>query len=268
LLKPLKKSLQEAKEKHWIEEAKIGVAATTKTGKTTMKKTPVLHLTEEGMRFLQEASSPEVLAATTSAHFSALTQGLEADRRKLRDDVVAFLAGQGTRGEKGSLAKELAEVSKAVTGLAGRIQKLEALLQGGVDDRVLLKIDEGFKALTTVLAKERPGPAPARQDKKPSPEPPAPEPVPLQTALRSAYEKLCCFREFQDGLVEIPRLYHELRKSMADLSVPAFHAELQALWDARSVQLHVLNEVRSATEPEKGLRRNDKLYYYVYWPKP
>ena len=48
----------------------------------------------------------------------------------------------------------------------------------------------------------------------------------------------------------------------------AFHRELEALWHRRELELKVLNDVRSAVEPDKGIRHGDNLYYFVYWPNP
>lgn len=50
-----------------------------------------------------------------------------------------------------------------------------------------------------------------------------------------------------------------------NLSVEEFHQELVKLWDARQLDLMVLNEVRRATEPDKAIRRGDNLYYFVKW---
>jgi hypothetical protein len=202
-------------------------------------------------------------------------QNLEADRRRLREEVVAALAPKGKAKGEGSLAKELGDLSRAVAGLAAKIQKLEAKLQGGADEQVLGKIDDAFARMTARLDRALPGQgpsAPPRKEEKPAAKAEAPSrpaapstPVSLRTVLRDAYDKLRCFREFQDGLVEIPRLYHEARRAIPNLSVAAFHQELQALWSRREVQLHVLNEVQSASEPDKGIRHNDMLYYYLYW---
>jgi hypothetical protein len=277
ILKAFKTAIQAAKEKKWLEETKIGIPTQNKAGKTTLKKTPVLNITEAGEQFVRQAAAPEVLAATASAQLAALRQSLEEDRRKLREDVIGALAPKGKASGEAGLAKELGEVAKAVAGLAARLQKLEDKVQAGVDEKVLARIDEAFGALTAklghALPRPSPVPPPARAGETTTTTPPGPwlEPGPvasLSTVLHNAYEKLCCFREFQDGLVDMPRLYHEARNTIANLSLGAFHQELETLWNNRTIQLHVLNEVRSATEPDKGIRRNDKLYYYVYWPNP
>jgi hypothetical protein len=68
-------------------------------------------------------------------------------------------------------------------------------------------------------------------------------------------------------MVDLPRLYHEARRARPDLTVADFHRELQALEGKRVLELHIRNEVHDAPEPDKGIRRNDKLYYFVYWPR-
>jgi hypothetical protein len=86
--------------------------------------------------------------------------------------------------------------------------------------------------------------------------------------LHRAYEELKAhYREFQEGMVDLPRLYHEARRARPDLSVEEFRREILALESHRALDLHIRNEVRDAPEPEKAIRRNDKLYYFVYWPR-
>jgi hypothetical protein len=94
-------------------------------------------------------------------------------------------------------------------------------------------------------------------------------PVPPKSSLRDeihkAYRELCFYVEFEDGLVAIPRLYHEVKKALPQLSIPQFHQELDSLWRERLVELKVINEVRQAIEPEKAIRQGDDLYYYILW---
>ena len=104
-----------------------------------------------------------------------------------------------------------------------------------------------------------------------APPPPVAPPVPgadapeLGAALRAAYDHLCKFVEFRDRLVELPRLYHEARKRLPALTVEAFHGELSRLSRAYLVELHVLNEVRTAEEPHLAILRDGRLYYYARW---
>jgi hypothetical protein len=95
-----------------------------------------------------------------------------------------------------------------------------------------------------------------------SPESPASSP---RDVLHRAYDKLCLLVDFRDGLVELPRLYHEARKTLPTLNVEDFHRELRSLWQAREIELHILNEVRSAAEPDLGIWRDNHLYYYIFW---
>jgi hypothetical protein len=69
-------------------------------------------------------------------------------------------------------------------------------------------------------------------------------------------------------MVELPRLYHEAKRARPELTVDQFHRELLDLESQRSLDLHIRNEVRDAPEPDKGIWRNDKLYYYVFWSPP
>jgi hypothetical protein len=91
------------------------------------------------------------------------------------------------------------------------------------------------------------------------------QPANLRAALREAYDHLCLFDEFRDRLVELPRLFHEAARRYPALGVEAFHRELDALSREWRVELHKINEVHLATEPHLGIRRDDRLYYYVIW---
>jgi hypothetical protein len=137
-------------------------------------------------------------------------------------------------------------------------------LQNQGSEYLLEHIDQAFESLSAKLAKAMPGALtiPASGTGRQV----AATPETLQGQLQHAYQNLCRFVEFEDGLVEIPRLYHETRRVRPDLTVEAFHKELDRLWSQRLLELKVLNEVRSAAEPDKGVRRGDSLYYFVYWP--
>jgi hypothetical protein len=83
--------------------------------------------------------------------------------------------------------------------------------------------------------------------------------------LREAYDELCLFVEFQDGVVELPRLYRKAERLRPGLTVREFLDELQRLWDERAVELKIRNEVATATEVDKAIWHNERLYYYLLW---
>lgn len=267
VLKGLKAGVRQAVEQGWLAEKKESVPAVSKSGKASVKKVAVLELTDQGEQALFAAAGADALAATASAHVDGLRAGLDADRRALREEILATLS---TKPPKGSdVTKELAGLVKALADLGKRLEKLEAALAGGGAGPILDRIDRAFAALEAKLDRALPGRRAATASPGTSSPPtsaPA-EPPRLAAVLRQAYDKLTQFVEFEDGLVEIPRLYHEARRARPDLSVEACHRELEALWGRRELELKVLNEVRLASEPDKGIRRDDNLYYFVYWPR-
>jgi hypothetical protein len=97
--------------------------------------------------------------------------------------------------------------------------------------------------------------------------PPAPAPSGerLSNVLQQKYEYLCQLVEYEDGLVALPALFDRVREAIPGLTTAEFHAELQRLWDARQVELHILNEVRDAQRLDLAIRRNDAVYYFVLW---
>jgi hypothetical protein len=261
-------------------------------------KTKVVGLTDSGEGLLRDSGDPEALAATqarlVSSEVEALRRGLEADRSALRQEVRAALAGQDKDKGQDKLHAEVAKLAKALDGLAEKVNALhEKLPKGGSGAEALLaKIDEGFANLGAKLDRALQGlsksPVPAHHtapaaQRGSTATPPAastvatarveaapkpPDAVPLQAVLRQAYDELKAhYREFQEGMVELPRLFHEARRSRPGLSVEDFQRELLALEAKHVVDLHIRNEVRDAPEADKAIRRNDKLYYFVYWPQ-
>jgi hypothetical protein len=259
-------------------------------------KTKVVGLTESGESLLRASGNPEALAATqarlVSSEVEALRRGLEADRAALQQEVQAALAGQAKDKGQDKLHAEVAKLAQALDGLAEKVKALQEKLPKGSSgaEALLARIDAGFANLGARLDRALQGlpksavtaqPAGAAAQRASTATPPAagaattrveaaqqsPESVPLQAVLRRAYDELKAhFREYQEGMVELPRLFHEARRGRPGLSVEEFQRELLALEARRVVDLHIRNEVRDAPEADKAIRRNDKLYYFVYWP--
>jgi hypothetical protein len=257
--KMLKKLVASAKEKGLLAENKADMPVTGKTGKVTTKKVPVLDLTGPGETMLQQAGSPETRAAIAAQQQTRLLQNLDADRAALRQGILTAVKGKSKGADP---AKALSDLSKTVAQLSERLAKLESTLAGGTDEALLSRIDSAFAELRRKI-ESGVGKSPAAAS-----QPAAPKQASQAEVLRQAYRTLRQFHEFSDGLVPIPRLYHEARRSLPGLSVEAMHRELQALWDGRQLELKVLNEVRLATEPDKAIHRGENLYYFVYWPSP
>jgi hypothetical protein len=280
-LKELKKSVDRAKKDGLLREETVKVPDPNKPPKKmkpATKNQKVVSLTEEGESRLRTAAHPEALAVTASGTLADLRRSLEADRQALLGQLREAVTPGGPVKEEPKLKQELAKIAKAVADLAGKVQRLEALAHAASPNKALEQIEHGFAAMMARLdsaLKTLPAPRQPPQSGPPAPRPeaaaiPAAEtPVgALHTVLQDAYERLCHFREFQDGLVELPRLYHEAQKKLPALTVEEFHRELDGLWSRREVEMHILNEVQRASEPDKGIRRDDSLYYFVYWNRP
>jgi hypothetical protein len=264
VLKGLKNPLQRAKDQGLVAARTVEMPAHTKAGKATKKKVPVVDITDKGDQLLRQSADPMALEATARGQVMALRQNLEGDRQALRGEVLAAVSVKKP-GKIADPSKEVAAISKTLGDLASRVAKLEASLQNQASEPLVAHIDRAFDGLLARLDRAlHQGPAAAA---------PAPPSGPataksLEAVLREAYCKLRQFIEFEDGIVQIPRLYHEARRALPGLSVEVFRRELERLWDAREVELKVLNEVRTAAEPDKAVRRGDNLYYFLYWPKP
>lgn len=84
--------------------------------------------------------------------------------------------------------------------------------------------------------------------------------------LSDAYNHLTNFKEFQDGLVEIPRLYREVKKRSPGTTLDEFHASLAAARGNRAVELHVANEQAAAKDKPLAIEDNNRVFYYVTPP--
>jgi hypothetical protein len=272
--KGLKAELAEAVKQGWLAARKDAVPG-------TKKKVDVLDLTDAGAKLLEDhGHGPPKPKVDHAPVLLALRGDLEKLRQTLRDEIKPPQPPQPppTKGKKAapvpSPAEEMASLTKALGELTLRVQRLEETLKPGGAD-LASRIDGTFQALLARLdpllpagsAPTAPAPpsAPAAPPAAPTP-PPAPA-EPLRAVIRKAYDKLCHYLEFSSGLVEMPRLYHETRALLPELTLAAFHKELESLWSQKVIELKVLNEVRGAKETDKGFRRGDNLYYFVYWKR-
>jgi hypothetical protein len=284
VVKALKAPIKRAVEKGLLREETLTeqVPAEGKKKPKTVK-TKVVGLTEEGERVLRASGDPEVLAAAqarmVAAEVEALRRGVDADRAALRQEVQAALAGPGKDKGQDKFQAEVGKLAKAVEALTEKVRQLqERQPKGGTGAEALMaRIDEGFISLGAKLERGLQGLLRPAAPRPSTPAPPAaaaaptapkpPDSLSLQAVLRKVYDELKAhYREYQEGMVELPRLYHEARRTRPGLSVEEFQRELLALESKRVLELHIRNEVRDAPEADKAIRRNDKLYYFVYWP--
>jgi hypothetical protein len=161
---------------------------------------------------------------------------------------------------------------KAFAGLVTAARKVLVAAPG-------VPVGEVMRRLQELLADGGPsaaaGPTPVgtRQDHQPPPavvpphpaRPPELTPERVRDGLKAAYEELCLDVEFQDRLVEVPRLYHEAVKALPGLTVEQFHREMGHLQRSDVIELQMLNEVQRAKEPHLAIRHGDRLLYFVIW---
>ena len=145
-------------------------------------------------------------------------------------------------------------------GAAMALRNLQASLGAAVDrlrDDVVKQIDEVATTVATQLSGWDLG---------------GEEPIPtgtLRDRLAASYRALCRRVDYEDGLVDIPRLYRHVRQEVPGLSVDAVREELQRLWQAEDLDLRVLNEVDLVPADERafGIPYSNALYFYVDWNK-
>jgi hypothetical protein len=231
-----------------------------KNGKAGKKLEKHLSLTAAGEQELQKTGSQ---AADAAAARVALARSLDADRQALVAELRAA-AKKGVPQKKSDPSKEIAAFAKDLQKLSERLTKLEGAIQSGSGSDASQAIDRAFAAFAAKLETATP---PATPSKIHEPQGHAAQPT-LAEALQIAYRTLGQFIEYNDGLIPIPVLFHETRRSLPNLTLADYHKELQALWSQRVLELKVLNEVQKAAERDKAIQRGDNLYYYVYWAHP
>ncbi len=163
---------------------------------------------------------------------------------------------------------ELAPHKKSFDGLVKAARKV---VDGGIEsEQVLTELRRRLSETPASAPATAPPPVTQPVVTQPTAPPPVEKhteqsAVPLRDAIKSAYDELRLLKEFRDGLVEIPRLYHELKQSQPNLTVEAFHAGLDELAKQFLIELHGLNEVSEAWHREWAIERNGRLLYYVRW---
>lgn len=241
------------------------------------------------------------------AELDHLRQELEADRAALRQQITESLPARSKDGddklgrELDKLNRDVAALAAKIEKLAGGqaapvtadavLTKVDQALEG-----LRARVEQALQRLPTASptppAAPRPtpeppkpaaaappspppqpvkppaaAPAPAPEPAKPAAPPAPPEPESLPTLLRKAHDQLKAQPQYQEGMVDLPRLYHEARRAKPDLTVDEFRQVIDELSSQRAIDLHVHHEGQKAPEADKGLWRNNKLYYYVYWPR-
>jgi hypothetical protein len=262
-LKGLKKQLEAAVEAGWLARGEIRpLNSRGRPGRAVS----TLSVTSEGEEYLRRSAAPGSAAVLAQSRITELRQALEDDRAALREQVLAAVKppGKKTAGPEKSgnnLQKSVDDLLKKVTELADRVGKLESAAPADPTTAILAKIDSAFQALAARL--------PAGAASAPPQPTPAVKPA-LRDALRAAYDRRCLFVGNEDGVVKLADLYAEAKRTRPDLTVEAMHRELRSLWEGRELELSVLNEVHDASEPdkEKGIWRDGKLYYFIYWKRP
>ncbi len=254
--KGLKSSLKSAVDKGYVLSEKVAVSVTGKSGKPKLTKIDALTLSPSGESFLKASVSPETLANARQGEIKAIQLALHADREKLRADVVGSLESLSDQGPVGS--KEISAMTKSIADLSKRLEKIELQLQRPTSQDILRRIDDAFALLFTQV--NRIGEIDPTENPTPTPRVRS-----LREQIRESYQDLHGLLEYQDGLVPLPRLFHQTQSQLPRLTIAAFHEELLKLWDERAVVLVELNEVGTAAEPEKAIRRGDSLYYFVLW---
>jgi hypothetical protein len=283
---------------------KVAVIALTEEGERVLREAASAEALAAS-HASHRAAVRETQSRALADHLDRLRQELARDRAALSKTVEAALTGKGKETEEKKFEAELKKLSRTANELVEKVKKLEeSQPKGGDAGPILARISEGFAALEAKLdeslkAMREPPPAPAAPaaapaapaaaapaaapaapapaEAPPAPAEPAPapaeppqppEPEPLTAVLRQAYETLCR-REFPEGMAELPKLYHEARTARPDLTVEQFRQEILELESQRALDLHLAPEAAKAAEPEKAIKRNEKLYYLVYWsPRP
>jgi hypothetical protein len=164
---------------------------------------------------------------------------------------------------------ESGKAKTAYTKLVTDARKLLVLAEGVAASELLDRLRTALErqsqpATPAPVAGHVTRPVPATTNgREHAPAPATPEAI--RSGLRSAYDELRRDVEFQDGVVELGSLFHEVQRSLPTLTVESFHRELLQLQRERAVELQPLNEVQRARDPELAIRAGDRLLYFAIW---
>lgn len=247
-----------------------------------VRKTPAGRLTPKEQLVARKAAAEPARQAAREAWAGAV-----ADPTKVTPDQLKGLAdhlhaltrdelrevARGLRKKVGGLKREVVDRllehvgaqptggdgAKAEPVAARKPAKAAPKPAGGLPDVPASAIVAGEKARDDTYRYDDPG-------FKAAGESIAGDPAFRQT-LMDVYQELVQFREYRDGLVEIPHMYHALSQQIPGLTVPQFHAALAAINRTFNVELRVLNEVRTARRPEWAMMRDGAMLYYLNIPK-
>jgi hypothetical protein len=264
VLSSLKAGVQLAREKGLLTESTVKLPSTTKAGKTTMKNTAVLALSEQGENFLRQHANPEALNATAAGQMQALQKSLEADRLALREEILKAVSAKGGKG-KTDLGKELTGVVKTVTDLGKRLEKVEAALQHQGQEGLAEKIDQAFASLQKRL--EKPMSLAPAQSMPVSPEPVKVPPkstdwsedvirMVVEQKQRSSFQRLT-----------LPQIFERLRTTHPDMTLGQFHDGLRRLQDEKRLRLGPYTQaLATLDDPRNALFLDREVKFYVELP--
>ena len=274
-----KQAAAEAEQGGYLRSRSETVPPTTPRGKA--KTVIVGELTEQGRRYLLDSDSPkEVLEALLPAVQALATPQPLPAADAFRAEVEKATA-TCVKAIENAFSKLQTSVESALTGLEKSVTKAfpSATTAPALDPAPVLA---ALQAALTRIAGTVSGvpsqplavPPPVHQTSTAGRTTPAgsragegspPSPEQIRTVLRQAYDRLCLFEEFQDKLVEIPRLFHEAVRRLPELTRESFHQTLEGLRSERKIELHVLNEVHKASDRHLAIERDGRVFYYVFW---
>jgi hypothetical protein len=264
LLKPLKAGVKLARDKGLLTESTVKLPSTTKAGKTTMKNTAVLALSEQGENFLRQHASPEALNATASGQLQALQKSLESDRLALREEVLKAVSAKGGKA-KTDLGKELTGLAQTVTDLGKRLEKVEAAMKNQGQEGLAEKIDQAFASLQKRL--EKPISLPTAQSMPISSQPVK---VPGKSADWSEEVIRMVMEQKQRNSFQrltLPQIFDQLRTRHPDMTLGQFHDGLRRLQDERRLRLGPYTQaLATLDDPRNALFLDREVKFYVELP--
>ena len=176
-----------------------------------------------------------------------------------------------------AIDKAIGDLRKVITTETAKLKPAPASTQSDLSntlpilEKMFARIAQTAQSTATPTAPaQSPASSPVQATPVKSPPPTAAGTAPIDSAslrsqIKDSYDELCLYAEFRDRLVEIPRLYRELLRRVPNVSLADFHQAISQMSTERVLELHVLNEVRTAKHPELAITKNDRLYYYVIW---
>lgn len=270
----------EATKQAWSELTKEGNVNIPELYDAVAEQIPGLTLPEFHKMLLQWKKD-DLITLQLNGHrdaFPRSNEGIEGQKGlyffvQLRGDPkdLKLPAGRDKPAQPAKEAPAKTPAKRQPAAAKKKPQKGDVNEKGQVFDGRWWRRPEGEKPAPKARAKKaaaekQPAAKPGKIADKPTPgKVSGATPEQLGKAIKEVADTLKKFPEYQDGLVDMGTFYAEIQERIPDLTLEQFHNLMWQLGKEYKVELHVLNETKTADEFAKrhAVQDGERMYNFV-----